>query len=388
MKTTFLILSCLLLFSGCKKDKDYVHLELIEGKLDPNLKLNEVQVIGSHNSYHKAPHPELMAFLEDYSAILPENPEELDYHHESLLTQLNSYGIRQFEIDAYHDPEGGLYANKNGKFLIDLPIETGVPELEDPGFKVLHIVDIDYNTHEYTLTSALSAFRDWSFTNQGHFPLLVLLELKNDDFIEFAPIIEALFPGVILTDAPDLDEDAITLFENEIDLVFEDHPDLLFRPDDLRVGDLSISESITEFGWPTLDELQGKIILMMINGGSTQEHYVSGGNLEDRNCFVSSAPGNPLASIVMVDHPVVGADIITTALDQGYLVRTRADAGTLEARVGSTLRRDAALASGAQFISTDYYRPDPRHLSDPGNWTDYSARFDEDLNIRPNPYSN
>ena len=37
------------------------------------------------------------------------------------------------------------------------------------------------------------------------------------------------------------------------------------------------------------------------------------------------------------------------------MVRTRADADTVEAREGLTQRRDRAFASGAQAISTDYY---------------------------------
>ena len=38
----------------------------------------------------------------------------------------------------------------------------------------------------------------------------------------------------------------------------------------------------------------------------------------------------------------------------GYVVRTRADADTVEARSGDTGPRDAAIASGAQWVSTDY----------------------------------
>jgi hypothetical protein len=41
------------------------------------------------------------------------------------------------------------------------------------------------------------------------------------------------------------------------------------------------------------------------------------------------------------------------------IVRTRPDADTNEARLNSTARRDAALASGAHLLSTDYERPDP-----------------------------
>jgi len=42
------------------------------------------------------------------------------------------------------------------------------------------------------------------------------------------------------------------------------------------------------------------------------------------------------------------------------VVRTRADADTVEARSNDTARRDDALKSGAQYVSTDYMRPDTR----------------------------
>ena len=48
------------------------------------------------------------------------------------------------------------------------------------------------------------------------------------------------------------------------------------------------------------------------------------------------------------------------------LVRTRADADTREARAGDTRRRDAAFASGAHFVSTDYYLPEQAPASAPG----------------------
>ena len=41
------------------------------------------------------------------------------------------------------------------------------------------------------------------------------------------------------------------------------------------------------------------------------------------------------------------------------IVRTRADADTVQARTNDTTMRDAALASGAQFVSTDYEEPEP-----------------------------
>ncbi len=48
---------------------------------------------------------------------------------------------------------------------------------------------------------------------------------------------------------------------------------------------------------------------------------------------------------------------IRTEVQQGYLVRTRADIETYEAKVNDTSRAAAAFASGAQIVSTDYEKP-------------------------------
>ena len=69
---------------------------------------------------------------------------------------------------------------------------------------------------------------------------------------------------------------------------------------------------------------------------------------------------------------------------EGYLVRTRADSDTDEARNGDTSRRDLALASGAHYISTDYYRADPRH-AESDDWTDYSVQLPGGEVVRLNP---
>ena len=52
---------------------------------------------------------------------------------------------------------------------------------------------------------------------------------------------------------------------------------------------------------------------------------------------------------------------IAALVRDGYIVRTRADADTFEARTNSTERRDRALGSGAQYVSTDY--PEPVHIT-------------------------
>jgi hypothetical protein len=66
------------------------------------------------------------------------------------------------------------------------------------------------------------------------------------------------------------------------------------------------------------------------------------------------------------------------------MVRTRADAGTWESRSGDYSRMNMAFSSGAQIISTDYYRPDERAPIDP-DWSDYSVQLPNYVVARLNP---
>ena len=68
---------------------------------------------------------------------------DLDYTHRPLIEQLERFGIRQFEIDVFADPEGGLYADRAALPVVGLPAESGEPLLDEPGFKVLHTQDFD-----------------------------------------------------------------------------------------------------------------------------------------------------------------------------------------------------------------------------------------------------
>ena len=60
-------------------------------------------------------------------------------------------------------------------------------------------------------------------------------------------------------------------------------------------------------------------------------------------------------TIMIINDPVRDFDRIKSLVKQGYLVRTRADSGTQEARSNDTVRRNKAFQSGAQAISTDYF---------------------------------
>ena len=93
--------------------------------------------------------------------------------------------------------------------------------------------------------------------------------------------------------------------------------------------------------------------------------------------FVDAEPGTPEAAFIKYNNPGNGSEI-QALVEQGYMVRTRADADTEQARSGDTSRRDTALESGAHFISTDYPVADPR-------FSDYRVVIPGDNIARCNP---
>jgi hypothetical protein len=70
--------------------------------------------------------------------------------------------------------------------------------------------------------------------------------------------------------------------------------------------------------------------------------------------FTNSNPGQPDAAFVERNDAVGDEAEIQELVEEGYVVRTRSDADTVEARTDDGTARRAALRSGAQWVSTDY----------------------------------
>ncbi len=141
------------------------------------LKLNQVQVIGSHNSYKQAIDPALLTMLTrtDSSRFKP-----IEYSHISLTSQLD-LGLRGLEIDVYADEKGGKYAQPMGLKLAPGQAPYNVNgEMNAPGFKVLHIQDIDFRSNCPTFAGCLAELKRWSDAHPGHFPVYVTMNAKDD----------------------------------------------------------------------------------------------------------------------------------------------------------------------------------------------------------------
>jgi hypothetical protein len=73
--------------------------------------------------------------------------------------------------------------------------------------------------------------------------------------------------------------------------------------------------------------------------------------------FAQSSPDSEHAAFLLLDNAIVRQEEIQRYVQQGYLVRARADIETYEAKVNDPTRADAAFSSGAQVVSTDFYQP-------------------------------
>ena len=102
---------------------------------------------------------------------------------------------------------------------------------------------------------------------------------------------------------------------------------------------------------------------------------------DERLLFLSVPSDHDQAAILVMNDPLKAFDDIGARVAEGFLVRTRADADTVEARSADDTRMRAAFASGAHFISTDYYVRDERLKSD------YRVRFPEGGYARQSPRS-
>jgi hypothetical protein len=355
--TVFLLPLAAVLLSGCASFSP-----------SANVRLNETQVIGTHNSYRLRTYDSLLRLIAQAS---PAAIQTLDYGHRPLPEQLSRFGIRQIEFDIYADPKGGLFAEPSGMKraaeagLAPVPKHDPTGQLQRPGFKVLHAPDVDYWSSVLTLVDGLRQVREWSAEHPAHFPILILLELKEDAY------------GSDSTKVHPYGEAELTALEAEILSVFPRKR--ILAPDDVRGKERTLPAALRKQGWPRLNSARGKVMFAMINETAVRDLYLQGHPvLEGRLLFVNVPTNHPAATWQKINDPVQDFAKIQSLVKAGFLVRTRADEDTLEARKNETFRRDQAMASGAQFISTDF--PEPNLAFSP-----YFVRFDGGLVVRANP---
>lgn len=338
-------------------------------KTDAAVRMNQVQVVGSHNSYHAGIAPseaKVWILLHHKNSY-----ESLEYRHAPLPLQLES-GIRQIELDIFADSKGGRYADPNGPKMVaaaHLPADPPYdPQglMQKPGFKVIHMQDIDYRSTCPIFVDCLRQVRAWSLRHPRHIPIYILIETRQP---------KPSHEGQKVVPEP-FTAETFDALDAEIRSVFK--PGEMIVPDDVRGSHATLNEAIMAEGWPTLEAARGKVVFLMDQKSAGPIYLAGHPSLRGRILFTNATPGAPDAAFVMRnDGP---AKEIAELVKQGYLVRTRTDEGTHEARDNDKKRRDEMMASGAQILSTDY------PASEPAPWHGhYSVGLPGKIQARCNP---
>ena len=313
--------------------------------LDTNLRIDQLRLVGTAESYKQRPSNAVMGLIRMGGK---KDAEALDYGQPSLAAQLND-DVRALQFDVAYDPDGGAYKNPAGASMaMDLLPDAYIKAMSKPGFKVIHVLDVDYGSSCLALGDCLRQVAAWSKAHPDHLPIVI--SLKTNDA-------KTPMPGA--TKPRDCDEAAMNALEKEIRTVFTS--DQMITPDRLQGRHASLREAAQARAWPKLGAARGKMIFVLDDSAAKIKAYQgSRKSLEGRAMFVAGDEASPLSAFLAIQDPQKDGNRIREAVSNGFMVITRADAETREARDNSTARREAAFASGAQIVQTDFAVADPK----------------------------
>jgi len=316
---------------------------------EDDLPINHLQVIGSHNSYKQPIDPKLFSLLQKSDSA---SMSRIDYSHISLTEQL-ALGLANLEIDVYADAQGGKYAHPKG-----LDWAPGQPPydpqglMKQPGFKVFHIQDIDFRSNCPTFKLCLQELKRWSVAHPDHPPVYITMNAKSEAINKPGFTVPEPFTSAVFDQ---LDQEIVDNLGREY----------VLTPDQVRGKYATLESAVLHQNWPTLKQARGKYVFILDEVGEKRAAYIAGHpSLKGRVLFTNSEPGTPEAAIHILNNAKKDLATIQGLVKKGYIIRTRADSDTQEARRNDKSSFEAAMQSGAQIISTDFYRKSTHFKSD------------------------
>jgi hypothetical protein len=307
-----------------------------------HIPLNRMRVLGSHNSYRPVFTDRSLA---EQRRILGPDSAGVEYGHPSIARQLD-LGLRQLEFDPLADPRGGLYAAP----YVGQP--ESYAEMIQPGPKVLHVPFVDRRTSCLTLADCLMQVARWSRAHPNHHPIILTINPSQGHT-----------DNPIMPDLPAFDEPSLAAVDAAAIAAFGKSN--LITPDQIRAGHASLRDAVMHGGWPDISAEKGKVMLILDADREVMDAYRKGHpSLQGRVMFGFYPEDVPEAAFLNIQDPRQSEAEIRHAVAEGFIVRTRSDAETVEARRHDDQRLQAAVRSGAQIVSTDYYAgaDDPLHL--------------------------
>ena len=286
----------------------------IEEAFSKGVKMNEIAVMGTHNSYQRLatlPKRALMRTLQIISFGAVENKAifEMDTFTEQL-----EQGVRNIEIDI-------------------ITVDDG----DSVSFIVTHKPILDNVSSAYNFAKAIEEIAMWSDNNPGHLPVYLLIEPKGD-----------------VTSVNNM-QNFSTQYALELDKLLRDKlGDKLLTPA-LTMGEYENFEAMRNADdWPALKEAAGKIIVLMHPCDVTQGYIDTDTSIKTQAMFPMLRFGDidkPYASFILDNDPAgANENNKITVNEKRLMVRTRAD----DYPDFSDERYSFAENCGSHIITTDY----------------------------------
>ena len=294
-----------------KKSYQFIDFEPVDEsifydfELSPDIKLNDLQYLASHNSYKKKG-SNIGHFFVGLGSSMAE-AKAMNYSNHTLTDQLK-LGIRSFEFDT---------------------------RLRKNEFMLTHVPLVDNSSVAPFLKYALEEIRLFSEYHKNHLPIIILLEIKDDWMV--------------------LDPSLQTIGQKELnqlnELVFNQLGSHLFKPSDMMNHGLFLKEEILNHGWPSVESLLGKVIVVL-HAGSFVIPYVSIDNTLFKLAMFPSVYASDedvfYQSFIIENNPY--SEYISSLVDNDFMIRTRLD----ENLIVDLQRRSTGLISKAQILTSDF----------------------------------
>ena len=303
-------------------EADFMNFDLASNE---SLRLNDIQVLATHNSYKTMPN---MYISKPLLWIAGERVRNGHYEMPYLTTQLDN-GIRGLELDI----------TKYGDEFI-----------------LMHDPITDWRTNGSDFVLALEEINIWMDNNPNHIPIHIMLQVRSSWTI-FSPKFGKVRQGDLLM----MDDILSNAFGDE----------RIIKPSDV-IGeqDITLKQAVEDNGWPLLSDCLGKIYFtILFDGDTTEQEYVNiDPTFKTQKSFIFTRPhedNKDYAAIILSDGPF--NDRLPELINGNYIVRSRIDV-----QYGYALERHRqAIEVGAQILATDY--PEGHKYDDP-----YICRLTED----------
>lgn len=297
------------------KDESEIAAFDLEKAIADGVKLNEIAILGTHNSYQTLATKEtrLLMSIIDTITLKKLDLDTFDFEMDTLTDQLEM-GIRNVEIDIET-------LDKDGK------IE----------FKVTHNTIVDNASSAYDFKKAMEEIKLWSDNNPGHLPVYVIIEPKS-----------------FVVEVNGMKKFSLNYAQELEKVLAETFGDSLLTPDDMLRDYSSFKEMRENDDWLTLKEAQGKVIVLLHDCDVTESYIALDESIRTQKMFpmLRYDDRNESYTSFILENDAFRANERKAENINGsnLIVRTRADVYPEY----SDERYEAVEACGSQIITTDF----------------------------------